>query len=97
MEKSDAAETVSSLIVHGLASETADMCNDFCVLSTENKSGVSTKDDKYFLWNPKVQYRIHKSSPPVPVLRQSNTVHITPSHISKSHPNSIHPSRSWSS
>jgi hypothetical protein len=48
-------------------------------------------------WNPKVQYRIHKSSPPVPILGQTNLVHITPSHLSKIQPNVIHPPASWSS
>jgi hypothetical protein len=33
----------------------------------------------------------HNSSPPVPILSQTNPVHITPSHLFKIHPNIIHP------
>jgi len=42
--------------------------------------------------NPKVHYRTHKRTPPVPNLGQPNPVHIPTSHLLEIHPNIIHPS-----
>jgi hypothetical protein len=58
---------------------------------------LDTRQFPSSLLNPKVQYRIHKSSPPAPVLSQTNSVHITPSHLYKIHANIIQPPTSWSS
>ena len=41
--------------------------------------------------NPKVHYRTHKRTPPVPILGQPDPVHMPTSHLLEIHPNIIHP------
>jgi len=44
------------------------------------------------LWKPKVHYRIHKNSPPVPNLSKIDRVHELPSHSLKIHCSMLLPS-----
>ena len=53
---------------------------------------ASSQEIPRISWNPKVHYRTHKRPPPIPILGQTNPVHIPTSHLLEIHPNIIHPS-----
>jgi hypothetical protein len=65
--------------------------------SWKSKSHSSSQEIPRLLYNPKIHYRVHKSSPLVPILRQMNPFHIFPPYFPKIHSNIIPPSRHKSS
>jgi hypothetical protein len=51
---------------------------------------AATQELPSALWNPKVQYRVHKSPSLVSILSYINSIHTIPSYLSKIHFNIVH-------
>jgi hypothetical protein len=56
-------------------------------LTSETNSRIPSQEICRHLWNPKVHYLVHNSSPLVPILIQMNLVHIFQSYFLKIHSN----------
>jgi hypothetical protein len=64
--------------------------------SREAASRSATEEFPKIVWGPKIHYRVHKILPLVPILSQTNSVHITSFLFSKNNFNISLPFRSRS-